>query len=98
MSEKFAGAFRVDRVTNLITRLQYNVIRTGLRRINLAYSRISIKVGGWEPHPGGGGLKGGKGAGPLCCPVFNASPSEYSSLDYGAEALKTGQQSRPGVI
>jgi hypothetical protein len=44
VSEKFAGAFRADRTTNLITRLQYNVIRTGLRRINLAYSRISLKV------------------------------------------------------
>uniref|UniRef100_A0A383WN77 PCI domain-containing protein n=1 Tax=Tetradesmus obliquus TaxID=3088 RepID=A0A383WN77_TETOB len=42
-SDKFAGAFRADRTTNLITRLQYNVIRTGLRRINLAYSRISLK-------------------------------------------------------
>lgn len=51
-SEKFAGAFRSDRVTNLITRLQYNVIRTGLRRINLAYSRISLKVSG--SHGGGG--------------------------------------------
>eukprot|EP00882_Tetradesmus_deserticola_P014365 GHRQ01015276.1.p1 GENE.GHRQ01015276.1~~GHRQ01015276.1.p1 ORF type:complete len:403 (+),score=216.15 GHRQ01015276.1:614-1822(+) len=44
VSEKFAAAFRADRTTNLITRLQYNVIRTGLRRINLAYSRISLKV------------------------------------------------------
>ncbi|KAF6258690.1 26S proteasome regulatory complex [Scenedesmus sp. NREL 46B-D3] len=43
VSEKFAAAFRADRTTNLITRLQYNVIRTGLRRINLAYSRISLK-------------------------------------------------------
>jgi hypothetical protein len=43
-SEKFAGVFKADRTTNLITRLQYNVIRTGLRRINLAYSRISLKV------------------------------------------------------
>lgn len=34
--------FKADRTTNLITRLQYNVIRTGLRRINLAYSRISL--------------------------------------------------------
>jgi hypothetical protein len=46
VSEKFAAAFRADRTTNLITRLQYNVIRTGLRRINLAYSRISLKVRG----------------------------------------------------
>jgi hypothetical protein len=44
VSDKFAGVFKADRTTNLITRLQYNVIRTGLRRINLAYSRISLKV------------------------------------------------------
>lgn len=43
-SDKFAAAFKADRTTNLITRLQYNVIRTGLRRINLAYSRISLQV------------------------------------------------------
>lgn len=43
VSDKFAGVFKADRTTNLITRLQYNVIRTGLRRINLAYSRISLK-------------------------------------------------------
>lgn len=53
MSEKFAGVFKADRTTNLITRLQYNVIRTGLRRINLAYSRISLKVR--LPRSGGGG-------------------------------------------
>lgn len=47
-TEKFAEAFKSDGTTNLITRLQYNVIRTGLRRINLAYSRISLKVGAME--------------------------------------------------
>jgi 26S proteasome regulatory subunit N3 len=35
--------FRADGTHNLITRLHHNVIRTGLRRINLAYSRISLK-------------------------------------------------------
>ena len=34
--------FRSDGTHNLITRLHHNVIRTGLRRINLAYSRISL--------------------------------------------------------
>lgn len=47
---------------NLITRLHQNVIRIGLRRINLAYSRISLAeiaaklhlagaedTGGYEP-------------------------------------------------
>lgn len=34
--------FVADKTQNLIVRLQYNVIRAGLRRINLAYSRISL--------------------------------------------------------
>eukprot|EP00879_Flechtneria_rotunda_P013605 GHRR01014211.1.p1 GENE.GHRR01014211.1~~GHRR01014211.1.p1 ORF type:complete len:482 (+),score=152.15 GHRR01014211.1:911-2356(+) len=42
-TDKYAAAFKADRTINLITRLQYNVIRTGLRRINLAYSRISLQ-------------------------------------------------------
>lgn len=44
MTEKYAAAFTADRTANLITRLHHNVIRTGLHRINLAYSRISLKV------------------------------------------------------
>lgn len=36
------AVFRADRCSGLITRLHHNVIRTGLRRINLAYSRISL--------------------------------------------------------
>lgn len=31
-----------DRVANLVVRLRHNVIRAGLRRINLAYWRISL--------------------------------------------------------
>ena len=34
--------FKADKTANLIVRLRHNVIRTGLRRINLAYSRISL--------------------------------------------------------
>ncbi|EIE24637.1 26S proteasome regulatory subunit [Coccomyxa subellipsoidea C-169] len=37
-----AAVFAADKTQNLIVRLQYNVIRAGLRRINLAYSRISL--------------------------------------------------------
>lgn len=37
-----AATFKADRVHNLIVRLRHNVIRTGLRRISLAYSRISL--------------------------------------------------------
>lgn len=44
ITDKYASVFKADKVTNLITRLHHNVIRIGLRRINLAYSRISLKV------------------------------------------------------
>ena len=40
--ERHGGVFATDKTTNLITRLRRNVIRTGLRRINLAYSSISL--------------------------------------------------------
>lgn len=36
------AVFRADRTHNLIVRLRHNVIRAGLRRISLAYSRISL--------------------------------------------------------
>jgi hypothetical protein len=42
VAEEFDAVFRHDRTHNLITRLRHNVIRTGLRRINVAYSRISL--------------------------------------------------------
>lgn len=42
VSEKFDSVFKVDKTGNLIVRLRHNVIRTGLRHINLAYSRISL--------------------------------------------------------
>jgi len=42
VAAKYENLFRADRTRNLITRLHHNVIRTGLRRINLAYSRISL--------------------------------------------------------
>lgn len=35
--------FRADRTHNLIVRLRHSVIRAGLRRISLAYSRISLQ-------------------------------------------------------
>jgi hypothetical protein len=42
-AEKYARVFQQDKTRNLIVRLRHNVIRTGLRRINLSYSRISLK-------------------------------------------------------
>ncbi len=42
VAEKGAAEFTADKTRNLIVRLQFNVIRAGLRRINLAYSRISL--------------------------------------------------------
>ena len=42
MAEEHAAVFSADRTQNVIVRLRHNVIRTGLRRINLAYSRIGL--------------------------------------------------------
>lgn len=36
------AVFLADRTHNLVVRLRHNVIRAGLRRISLAYSRISL--------------------------------------------------------
>lgn len=52
MAAKYAEVFRADKTRHLITRLRHNVIRTGLRRIATAYSRISLEVRG---RAGGGG-------------------------------------------
>jgi len=40
--DKFGSVFKADRTYTLIQRLRHNVIKTGLRKINVAYSRISI--------------------------------------------------------
>eukprot|EP00002_Diphylleia_rotans_P009605 TRINITY_DN1999_c1_g1_i1.p1 TRINITY_DN1999_c1_g1~~TRINITY_DN1999_c1_g1_i1.p1 ORF type:complete len:519 (+),score=137.55 TRINITY_DN1999_c1_g1_i1:86-1642(+) len=40
--EKYKSVFVADKNYNLIMRLRHNVIKTGLRKINLAYSRISF--------------------------------------------------------
>merc|ERR1711972_1098067 len=37
------GLFKKDKTLTLINRLRYNVIKTGLRSINTAYSRISLQ-------------------------------------------------------
>ena len=42
VAEEHAAVFSADRTQNVIVRLRHNVIRTGLRRINLAYSRIGL--------------------------------------------------------
>lgn len=41
--ERHEALFKKDKTLTLINRLRYNVIKTGLRSINLAYSRISLK-------------------------------------------------------
>jgi 26S proteasome regulatory subunit N3 len=42
MTEKNKAQFVADHTLSLIHRLRHNVIKTGLRKINLSYSRISI--------------------------------------------------------
>jgi 26S proteasome regulatory subunit N3 len=40
---KHAALFQADKTHTLITRLRQNVIKTGIRRLSLAYSLISLK-------------------------------------------------------
>ena len=44
VAQKHSAVFQADHTSNLISRLHHNVLRTGLRRISVAYSRISLKV------------------------------------------------------
>merc|ERR1712187_1041747 len=41
--DKYEALFKKDKTLTLINRLRYNVIKTGLRSINLSYSRISLQ-------------------------------------------------------
>merc|ERR1719198_944975 len=41
--EKYEALFKKDKTFTLINRLRYNVIKSGLRSINLSYSRISLE-------------------------------------------------------
>jgi len=43
ISSKYEKIFLQDKMNTLIVRLRHNVIKTGLRRINVSYSKISIK-------------------------------------------------------
>ncbi|CAD7701021.1 unnamed protein product [Ostreobium quekettii] len=43
VAQQYGEQFQLDKTHNLIVRLHHNVLRIGLRRINLAYSRISLK-------------------------------------------------------
>lgn len=40
---KYASVFEQDRTYTLIVRLRQNVIKTGIRRLSLSYSRISLR-------------------------------------------------------
>lgn len=53
VADRHAQVFAADQTSRLIVRLRHNVIRAGLRRISIAYSRISLKdvaakLGGWS--------------------------------------------------
>jgi 26S proteasome regulatory subunit N3 len=40
--ESYGGAFKADKNFTLVQRLSHNVLKTGLRKLSLAYSRIAI--------------------------------------------------------
>jgi 26S proteasome regulatory subunit N3 len=44
VAEEHSATFHADKTHNLVNRLRYNVIRSGLRQISIAYSRISLQV------------------------------------------------------
>jgi 26S proteasome regulatory subunit N3 len=39
----YAAQFETDKTSTLIARLRQNVIKTGIRRLSLSYSRISLR-------------------------------------------------------
>ena len=41
--EKYQRVFQADRVLTLIGRLKHTVIKFGLKKINISYSKISLK-------------------------------------------------------
>merc|ERR1711862_970557 len=41
--QRHEALFKKDKTLTLINRLRYNVIKTGLRSINMSYSRISLQ-------------------------------------------------------
>lgn len=43
VTESSAAVFAKDQTSSLITRLRHNVIKTGLRKLNTSYSRISLQ-------------------------------------------------------
>mmetsp|Transcript_96290 Transcript_96290/g.281262 ORF Transcript_96290/g.281262 Transcript_96290/m.281262 type:complete len:512 (-) Transcript_96290:292-1827(-) len=43
VTQQYEALFKKDKTLTLINRLRYNVIKTGLRGINLSYSRISLQ-------------------------------------------------------
>ena len=42
LSQEYGQTFQTDRTYSLIVRLRHNVIKTGLKKINMAYSHISL--------------------------------------------------------
>jgi 26S proteasome regulatory subunit N3 len=52
--DQFSDIFKADKTFTLIQRLRHNVIKTGLRKINVAYSRISLADVCTKLHLGAG--------------------------------------------
>lgn len=50
VSEKYAQVFQADAVNTLVKRLSHNVIKTGLRKISISYSRISLHDVAFKLH------------------------------------------------
>merc|ERR1711877_27936 len=87
-TQKHEALFKKDKTLTLINRLRYNVIKTGLRDINLSYSRISLqdvcsKLGLESPQDAAGVAKA------VVDGVIDAT------IDYDQQFLKSKQRHDP---
>merc|ERR1711874_419586 len=85
-TRRHEALFKKDKTLTLINRLRYNVIKTGLRSINLSYSRISLqdictKLGLETPQDAAGVV-----AKAVVDGVIDAT------IDYDAQFLKSKQR------
>jgi len=85
-TQKYEALYKKDKTLTLINRLRYNVIKTGLRGINVSYSRISLqdictKLGLETPQDAAGVV-----AKAVVDGVINAT------IDYDGQCLKSTQK------
>ncbi len=89
VAQEHGATFAADKTANLVARLRHNVIRAGLRRINLAYSRISLE----DVAAKLGARRAGRAArGAACWPACRPAGPDMGSALYRkpVESLQRG--------